>query len=1180
MGLWYSKDSCIELTAFADADHASCQDTRKSTSSSIQLLGDRLVSWSFKKQKSTTISNTKAEYIALSGCCAQILWMRSQLTDYGLGFNKIPLYCDKKSATALCCNNFQHSRSKHIDIRYHFIKEQVENRVVELYFVRTEYQLADIFTKALGLERLEFLINKLGMRSIIKNQEEIQQAARDEAWVPEADRVKISTTNLRIDPTMTQKEETYQVIFDIIKNTTFYKAFLATADVRVTKIKESKFYEFKLANKKCQFDVEVFCKAFDICPRVQEKEFIVPPSEEELLTFLIGLGYKEELTHLQKMLIDHMRQPWRTLASTSTSLVPPKKTKGKGSKGKKQEVTTKKKTVITIDDNIITNDPDVAFELGKSISKTDAEVADETRRVYETYARLVTEKAASEEAFEESDGELAHRVTGRRRIRRVTIRDTPTVSKKSSPAKPQKLKGIQVPDEPKVGFVVKAKHDVVIDWGSEEESDKSDDNVDDIPWVSTSDEEEKGDDDDDRSIDIEETDDERTDFDNGDKAMTDMEKNVAEKTKEVQGDEEQAEEAQDDDDQDQKDQADDDIIGTLVTMSQKEKPKVSRSSSSRSLSSSYVSVIPPLTTTTTTPLTTLLTTTPIPTPPIISTTTTTIPTVPDLLPADVQRVFALEKEVKELKQVDHSTIVLASVRSHVPLVVNEYLGVNLGDTLQNEQAAKEKVPKFSSTLYDQQVNEEHKQKDILFKIMMSSTSYERHLTYKALYDTLLESIFLDENDIDRLVVDPASHRKRRHEDKYEDPSAGSDQGKKKRKQGNKSDSSKKSSTSKESLKGKTPPKSSKTGKSVRAEETVKEATHKLAMDVEEPTQENAENHDDQLQSKDALKLQRFQTRIEKPPLTFNELMATPIDFSNSAMNRLKIDNLTQEVLLGLVYNLLKGRPGQLTVAAEYFFNNDLEYLKSGSEERKYTTSITKTKSENKDSSVASSSYVQNTFEYRGTYEGGAILEKKTSSQNWRDLPRDILLDRTEVLRYDTKGVKVRKGIIQTKTELTLEQTQQGVSDEVLGCYEVILFYNGLDVPTRQILDSRGAVLTKTVADAKKAIQEMAEYSQKWHNRTSRGRSTETSDGLGTIQAQLNNLGREIKKVNEKVYVAQVGCEQCKGPYYTNDCPQKEEGNTLEEAYYTQFGGPFQGGGYKANAPGYYQRNNVNPSFQE
>ncbi|GJT14107.1 hypothetical protein Tco_0861149 [Tanacetum coccineum] len=151
--------------AFADADHASCQDTRHSTFGSMQFLGDRLVSWSSKRQKSAAISSMEAEYIAMSSCCAQILWMRSQLTDYGLGFNKIPMYSDNKSVIALCCNNVQHSRSKHIDIRFHFIKEHVENGVIELYFVNTEYQLADIFTKALARERIEFLINKLGMRS-------------------------------------------------------------------------------------------------------------------------------------------------------------------------------------------------------------------------------------------------------------------------------------------------------------------------------------------------------------------------------------------------------------------------------------------------------------------------------------------------------------------------------------------------------------------------------------------------------------------------------------------------------------------------------------------------------------------------------------------------------------------------------------------------------------------------------------------------------------------------------------------------------------------------------------------------------------------------------------------------------------------------------------------------------
>ncbi|GJR70333.1 hypothetical protein Tco_0016398 [Tanacetum coccineum] len=102
-----------------------------------------------------------------------------------------------------------------------------------------------------------------------------------------------------------------------------------------------------------------------------------------------------------------------------------------------------------------------------------------------------------------------------------------------------------------------------------------------------------------------------------------------------------------------------------------------------------------------------------------------------------------------------------------------------------------------------------------------------------------------------------------------------------------------------------------------------------------------------------------------------------------------------------------------------------------------------------------------------------------------------------------------------------------------------------------------------------------------HNGTSRIRSTKTSDGLVAIQAQLNNLGREIKKVNEKEYAAQVGCELCKGPYYTKDRPLKEEGKNLKEAYYTHIGVPFQQGGqYKAATLGFYQRNNANPSYQE
>ncbi|GKD00264.1 hypothetical protein Tco_1170538 [Tanacetum coccineum] len=164
----------------ADTDHAGCQDTRRSTSGSAQFLGDKLVNWSSKKQKSTTISTTKAKCIAMFGCCAHILWMRSHLMDYSFAFNNTPLYYDNKNAIALCCNNVQHSRSKHIDICHHFIKVKVENGMVELYFVTTDYQLADIFTKALPRERFEILLPRLRMKSMSPETRKCLQNGEDE----------------------------------------------------------------------------------------------------------------------------------------------------------------------------------------------------------------------------------------------------------------------------------------------------------------------------------------------------------------------------------------------------------------------------------------------------------------------------------------------------------------------------------------------------------------------------------------------------------------------------------------------------------------------------------------------------------------------------------------------------------------------------------------------------------------------------------------------------------------------------------------------------------------------------------------------------------------------------------------------------------------------------------------
>ncbi|GJW50982.1 hypothetical protein Tco_0092333 [Tanacetum coccineum] len=149
-------------------------------------------------------------------------------------------------------------------------------------------------------------------------------------------------------------------------------------------------------------------------------------------------------------------------------------------------------------------------------------------------------------------------------------------------------------------------------------------------------------------------------------------------------------------------------------------------------------------------------------------------------------------------------------------------------------------------------------------------------------------------------------------------------------------------------------------------------------------------------------------------------------------------------------------------------------------------------------------------------------EPTSSIKTWEDLKTKFLNKYCPPGRIAKKMEKINN--FQQEPDETLYQAWERFKELLMKCpqyyltemQEVILFYNG-------------------------------------------GGSTETSDGLATIQAQLNNLGREIKKVNEKVYAAQVGCDQCKGPHYTKDCPQKEEGKTLEEAYYTQFGGPFQRG---------------------
>ncbi|KAL8155429.1 hypothetical protein AgCh_000714 [Apium graveolens] len=136
----------------------SCGGTKKR-----KIGGQRLVSWCRKKQQSVSTSTAEAEYIAAGSCCAQLLWIRNQLMDYGLTLERIPIMCDNISAISIVANPVNHSMTNHIDIRYHFIREHATNGTIELHYVPTEKQLADIFTNPLNDSTFTRLIIKIGM---------------------------------------------------------------------------------------------------------------------------------------------------------------------------------------------------------------------------------------------------------------------------------------------------------------------------------------------------------------------------------------------------------------------------------------------------------------------------------------------------------------------------------------------------------------------------------------------------------------------------------------------------------------------------------------------------------------------------------------------------------------------------------------------------------------------------------------------------------------------------------------------------------------------------------------------------------------------------------------------------------------------------------------------------------
>nr|GEW34383.1 hypothetical protein [Tanacetum cinerariifolium]GEW36854.1 hypothetical protein [Tanacetum cinerariifolium] len=628
----------------------------------------------------------------------------------------------------------------------------------------------------------------------------------------------------------------------------------------------------------------------------------------------------------------------------STNQIPPKKSRGKGSKGKKstkesQETINvseesapkhkpakkntsskrrvKKKVTLSTDDNIISDDPDAALKLPKSISQTELQEAEATRKVHVTHARIVTEYIP----------EYAKKKSSSRISKSVVIQDTPsTLMSKRTTLKVlhlllHKNKKLQTSCK----LLRKVKRQAEDNQGVEQNSEFSGVDNDDV-----------------------EKDDKDSDADDeGDDHVSDTQ-----------------------DAEYEDDSADADVSSLLDIPIQHVTPQIE----SPSVQKIPVSVIPETTNlspipefvtktmvTTADPspqvaaiiLTVQQTTTPIPTPTITTyaPTVTTIVHVSNALTVVELRVAKLEKDVSELKTVDHSSKALVVLQSYVPTVVDSYL-----------------IPKLE----------------------IKSANHQ-------LYHALMETFIEDENAMDKGLADTVKDQKIKHDDD-EDPLTGPNKGKKtKRRRTKESEFSKKPSTTKETPKGKAPTKGSKTGKSASTKEPVEEPIAEVIMDDagdDVANDDNPPQDTSEPKTRKTLNPYWFKQPLRPPtpnpewnkchvvldqptqpwfnqmvsaskdPLTFNDLMATFIDFSKYILNGLKIKNLTRDILLGPAFNLLKGTcfskgdhypfdiskplplqgpPSHRTVAADYFFNNDLEYLKTSDLEVTYTTSIMKTK---------------------------------------------------------------------------------------------------------------------------------------------------------------------------------------------------------------------------------------------
>ncbi|GJV88058.1 hypothetical protein Tco_1531996 [Tanacetum coccineum] len=782
------------------------------------------------------------------------------------------------------------------------------------------------------------------------NPQETQQvAARDEKWVTSAERVKINSTNIRLETTVPQKEETFQVITDVINNSTCFRAFAISADVpkifmqqfwyTIKKVQDTDSYEFLLANKSELENVdypeliwEDLAYQIDYKKEKRSRRENMPYPRFTKIIINHFLKQHKSLTNLNHKHFHTIKYDGINHIKCSSNIqqikFPPKKSRGKGSKGKK----TAEESQETVDVSEESEpEPEPTKKKTSVYSQTKVEEVEAARKVHATHARIVSE-SVPESAKNKYSGKSSNS---------VVIQDTPSAPKSKPATSKSKLKGAPsltlaeqeaanimqalkeskktsrrqpgtggsnegtgskpgVPDEStavsatssegigaKPGVLDEDKEiteeKVILEWGDEHDSefsdedsdddekddkdvdadDEADDHVSDTQDADDEDDETESDEDEiykykirvRNKEDVEMKEAEGEESDKGEEKVTDAAKEEAEKTSEAKDDTKKYEPPPSSSSLyvssgfgDQflklssesslvstvKDFADADVISTAVPSPQ---------------------VTPIVSSVQQTP-------TPIPTPPI----TTDAPTVTTAIPesnalsAVELRVTKLEKDMSELKTVDHSSKALAVLQSYVLTVVDSYLDTKVRDVFQKElqKHTVDLIHKYSlqhlpeltkkptpTTEQESEISpseilkikkeQAESQKNPQFTIKSTDkAALEENPANHRLYHALMEALIEDENAIDKGVADTVKDYKRKHDDEDdddEDPLARLNQGKKtKRRRTKDSESLKKPSTTKETLKCKAPTKGSKVGKSASAKELVEEPIAEVIMD--------------------------------------------------------------------------------------------------------------------------------------------------------------------------------------------------------------------------------------------------------------------------------------------------------------------------------------------------------------